>query len=176
MCFETDAAKSLRGFEKFTAPVLKAAFGTNKIYSTERHDNELAKVLDRNAGIDGFVVDRNGAIFAFASRVQVGRNFQTFSIRRSRPSGKLTEFNKLANALQLKPSYHVQTFVDADEQAATVALAETPDVIEQIYRNPNQWRTTSDNETFFFIPWRNLDNVQIFRIFADGRLEKKKTA
>ena len=170
MCYKQDADKSIRGFEKFVKPVLKARFGTSKIFSTERHDSELATLLDQNAGIDGFLVDDNGWTIPFASRVQFGTNYVSFSIRRSRPSGATTEYDKLNNPRQIKPSYHVQTFVKPDEKSAAVAIVETTDLLRYIYKHPDQWRPNKDGETFFYIPWSKLENARLYSVQADGQI------
>ena len=171
MCFnQKDADKSIRGFEKFVKPVLQSAFGAKKILPTERHNNELATALDQNAGIDGFVVDADGWTFGYSSRVQFGTNYASFSIRRSRTNGATTEYDKLNNPRQIKPSYHVQTFVKSDEDSAAVAIVETVDLLRYIYKHPDQWRKTKDGETFFYIPWRELKDARIYSVKADGQI------
>ena len=170
MCYKQDADKSIRGFEKFVKPVLQARFGAKKILPTERHENELETEIDRNAGIDGVIVDSDGWTFGYSSRVQFGTNYVSFSIRRSRPSGAKTEFDKLNNPQQIKPSYHVQTFVKDDEKSAAVAIVETTDLLRYIYKHPDQWRPNKDGETFFYIPWRELENARLYSVHADGQI------
>ena len=177
MCYkQQDADKSIRGFEKFVKPVLKARFGTSKIFSTERHDSELETEIDRNAGIDGVIVDADGWTFGYSSRVQFGTNYASFSIRRSRPSGKPTEWDKLNNPLQTKPSYHIHCFVDENEQAATVAIIETAELVKYVHEHLDQWRVTSDGEeTFYYAPFAEVA-AQIYRVVAGQVFEKKKAA
>lgn len=176
MCYKQDADKSIRGFEKFVKPVLKTRFGTGKIFSTERHDSELATLLDQNAGIDGVIVDSDGWTYSFSSRVQFGKNFAAFSIRRTRKSGAITEWDKLNNPLQTKPSYHIHCFVDENEQAATVAIIETAELVKYVHEHLDQWRVTSDGEeTFYYAPFDEVA-AQIYRVVAGQVFEKKKAA
>lgn len=161
---DAKATKSIDAFEKFVAPALTVAFGAKAIYSTERHENQLEKILDRLAGIDGVLVDEHGWTLSFSSRVQFGRNYGAFTIRRSRPNGTPTEFDKLKNPLSMKPAFHIHSFIDANAKNAIVAIVKTPDLLRYICRNPNQWRSTTNGETFFFVPFAQLDGVQVFAV------------
>lgn len=157
------AMQSANTFDRFVAPALQAAFGAKVIHSTERHENELAKVLDYS-GIDGVLVDKHGWTLSFSSRVQFGRNYGAFTIRRSRPNGTPTEFDKLKNPLSMKPTFNVHSFIDANAKNAVVGIVKTPDLLRYICRNPNQWRSTTNGETFFFVPFAQLDDVQVFAV------------
>lgn len=171
-----DAEKSIRAFEKFTAPTLRHALNAVTVKSFERHENQREKDLDF-ACIDGIIVDADGWTIPFASRVQF-KNYSAFSIRRTRPSGKPTEFFKLCEAWRLQkpmPRYHVHTFVDEDEQSAIVGIAETVDLLMYINKHKNQWRKTSDGETFYYVPFDEVA-AQVYRVFANGHVEKKKAA
>lgn len=57
MAFQHDTDKSLRAFDKFTAPVLRHALNARTIMTTEPrsgvYQNDLAAALDRLAGIGG---------------------------------------------------------------------------------------------------------------------------
>ena len=176
MCFNlADAEKSLRGFEKFTAPAIKFAFGAKTIVPTERHETELEILLDRQ-GIDGLIVTVDGWTFSYASRVQFGKNYGAFTIRRSRPSGVATEYDKLKNPLQMKPTYHVQTFIDNDSaanSAATVAVVPTLELMKYVNEHQDQWRKTRDGETFYFVPFNDVA-AKIYRIDSDGHVFEKK--
>lgn len=178
VCYQKhDAEKSLSGFEKFTLPALRTAFGTNEIFSTERHENRREKDLDF-AGIDGFFVTVDGWQYFFASRVQFGKNFETFTIRRSRPRGATTEYDKILHARQIQapvPTFHVQTFVSEDGLSAVVGIVETVDLLKYIGEHQDQWRTAPTGETFYFVPWQKI-NAQIFRVDALGHVEKKNAA
>lgn len=175
MAFKQDAARSIRAFQKFVAPALMR-FGARKILPTEYHQDGLARTLDLIAGVDGLIVDRDNLVFGYASRVQFGsKNYKSFTIRRSRPSGEPTELDKLiANAgMAIQPYYHIQAFVDETEQRAVVGIGETWQTVEFIGRHPEKWRTTSTGETFYIVPWSEVDDVRVF-VVEDGRVVEKK--
>lgn len=180
VCYtKQDAEKSLSGFEKFTAPALKFALNAKIILPTERHDSDLATALDQCAGIDGIIVNAAHWAFSYSSRVQFGKNFETFTIRRSRPSGATTEADKLFHAWRIQapmPTYHVQTFISENEQSAVVAVAPTVDLLKFVGKHSDQWRATRDGETFYFIPFNDLENVKIYHVDATGHVEKKNAA
>lgn len=166
-----DAKRSLRAFDKFTRPALMTSPKVRTILTTELQNNALATALDTKAGVDGLIVTDDGQIFNFASRVQFGKNHATFSIRRSRPTGTPTEFNKLLRAQKngaAMPFVHIQTFVAEDEQSAVVAIAPTRNLISYIANHADQWRKNFSGETFYFAPWQELNGVRIFHVDNSG--------
>lgn len=173
MRFQNDAAKSLRLFEKFSVHAMKKHFGNVQIVPIEGREDDLAKLLDRLAGIDGLIVNPNGEMDFYSSRVQVGKNYETFTLRRSRLSGVKTEFAKLQQASRTggaMPQFTIQTFVDSDEQSATVAIAPMIDVVQYAERHNPEIRATATGETFFVIPWTAIESAKIYRVNADGRI------
>lgn len=175
MCFMIDAEKSLRGFKEFSVPAIKIALRAKAIVPTERHENELETTLDRYAGIDGLIVTVDDWTFGYASRVQFGKNYGAFSIRRSRPSGTPTEYDKLTNPLQMKPTYHVQTFIDDENHSAIVAIVPTIELIKYISKHQDQWRTTRDGETFYFVPFDDVA-AKVYCVVGGQVFEKKNAA
>lgn len=168
-----DAQKSCAAFEKFTAPVIRHALNAKFIQSTERRENNLAKILDF-AGVDGIIVGDDDFINFYASRIQFGVNYSAFSIRRTRPSGEPTEFAKLCKAWRLQkpmPRYHVHTYINKDEQSAIVACAETVEILKYIDKHRDQWRTAPTGETFYFIYFADVD-CKIFSVDATGNVKK----
>lgn len=171
-----DAERSIRGFERFAAPALRRDLNAVIIKSAERHKSKREKDLDFKCSVDGVIVDVDGWQYFYASRVQFGKNYGTFSIRRTRPSGEPTEYCKLSKARRIQkpmPRYHVQTFVARDEQSAIVGIAETVDLLMYIDKHQNQWRTAPSGETFFYVPFNAID-CNVYRV-ADG-VAKKITA
>lgn len=176
MCFNPkDAAKSLAAFNKFTAPAMRFALKAKTILPTETRDNELAASLDK-AGIDGLFFDADDWAHFYGSRIQFGHNYGTFTIRRSRPSCNRTEFEKLLHARRTQgamPSYTIQTYVDADGQGATVAIAQTVKLLQYIIKHFNQWRRTDGGETFYYIPFDAVA-AQVYRVDANGHVVEVK--
>lgn len=164
------ATKSTNTFDRFVAPALQAAFGAKVIHSTERHENELATILDYS-GIDGVLVDEHGWTLSFSSRVQFGKNYESFSIRRSRPNGTPTEWQKLRNPLSMKSSFHIHSFIDANAKSAIVGIVQTADLIRYIRQNPHQWRTAPSGETFFVVPFDDV-SAKVYCVVA-GHVTKK---
>lgn len=174
MPFSTvDAEKSILGFEKFAAPVIRYALNAVIVKPTDRHESQSEKDLDF-ASIDGVIVTADGWQYFYASRVQEDKNYATFSVRRTRPSGEPTEYFKLCEAWRLQkpmPRYHVHTYINADKQNAIVGIAETVDLLKYIGNHRDQWRTAPTGETFFYIPFAEI-NCKIFSIDAKGIVKK----
>lgn len=163
MGYREDAAKSLWAFDNVVAPALKKIFGAKRIFSTENHDSGLEKFLDQETGIDALIVSDDGTTYPAACRIQFGKCYESFTLRRSRPSGAPTEYDKLNRAKKvggLMPTYHVQAFIDGANDKAKVAIAETVDLLKYIDGHASEWRKTSDGETFFVIPWYKMDKVK----------------
>lgn len=146
------ANKSAEIFESII-PILEHYFG-GKIYSTENHDNQFAKLLDYKCAIDA-LVDADDAIFGIAHRVKYSY-YEDFTIRKSiYNSDKITEFDKISRP-GIKPRYHVQT-VCVDNKPVVIAIAKTSDIvyainhgIATIKRNPK------DKYEFYSLNWYNL--------------------
>lgn len=161
MGYQEDATKSLWAFDNAITPALHS-MGVKEVYSTETHDNALAKFLDQETGIDAMIVTPNDATHPVACRTQFGKCYGSFTLRRSRPSGAPTEYDKIKKAKQadsLRPKYHIQAYITGDK--ATVAMANTDDIVAYADAHPCEWLKTQDGETFFVIPWRKLDKVKI---------------
>ena len=182
MCFKTDAAKSLAAFNKFTATAIRFALKAKTILPTEpnaddgSYNSELAAALDKDAGIDGLLIDADDVPAFYSSRVQFGQNYRTLTIRRTRPKSKRTEFDKLLFAWRHNkpmPTFAIQTYVDADGQGATVAIAQPVALLQYIIGHPNQWRRTDDGETFYFCPFDEVA-AQVYRVDADGYVAEVK--
>lgn len=174
MSFEEDSAKSLWAFDNVVAPAIKKIFGAKRIFSTENHDSGLERFLDQETGIDALIVSDDGTTYPAACRIQSGKCYDTFSIRRSRPKGTTTEFDKLNRAKKmggLMPTYHVQAFIEND--TATIAVAETVDLLKYIDGHKDQWRKTSEGETFYYIPWRELDRVKTYLV-EKGHVQRRQ--
>lgn len=181
MCYSEDAKKSRVAFAKFSTPALKKFFGDSaQILPTENQASEVEKALDF-VGIDGLIAMRDGTAYFYASRVQFVRvhNFKSFSLRSYRPSGAATEFAKLQRAKKnysAMPAYHIQTFVNTDEQTATVGIVKTIDLLRYVEEKKPETRHTSSGEEFYVIPWRELKKVKVYRVDANGNNVEDLTA
>lgn len=156
------AADSARIFDLVT-PTLEWYFG-GKIYSTEDHDNQFAKLLDFKCAIDA-IVDTNEVVFGIAHRVKYS-NYRDFTIRVYRADGKLTEFDKLSKA-GFKPRYHVQT-ICINDMPTTIAIAKTADIVYAINQGLYVEKTGRDGARFASLDWDELlengINVDILKL------------
>lgn len=158
------ADQSAKVFEAII-PELETYFG-GKIYSTENHDSQFAKLLDYSCAIDA-LVDAGDAVFGIAHRVKY-KYYEDFTIRASiYHSDKLTEIDKISRP-GIKPRYHVQT-VCVDNAPVVIAIAKTSDLVYAITHGIAHIRRNSkDKYTFYSINWYDLMangiNVNIIKL------------
>lgn len=173
----SDAEKSREGFTQFAVPAMIKHFKARIVTSIEDQAVAFEKWLDCHSTIDGLMHTAKG-LLTFGSKVQRGINYSAFSIRRSRPSGRPTEYQKLKAWLDGDSSiygaeYLVHTFVAADEKSAVVAIAETQRVMGKV--TEDKVRSTKDGETFYYVPWREVEGVRVYRV-GDRRQVEDVTA
>ena len=159
---------SSKEFKAAVWPLIAPSFpeGSIIIPMEARTDSEFAKMMDIYAGIDLWHVDVKGQrIRGIASRVQWGRAYNTFTVRRSRPSGNPTEWEKRREALNsdegwLCPSHTVQSYVKLPRgsgKVMSVGLIKTRDLFDYLEEpNNQQWERNDDGTTFFKVPWWRL--------------------
>ena len=165
---ETSKGMSRAVFEKFVRPVLERHFKTENIFSMENCRNLLEHCLDRLFGIDTLVATST-ATFGVGNRIQWGKNYGATSIRFERKSGKDTEYQKDCEVLAGKvkhpmASYKLHGFAVEDDSQADIAIAPTAEIYATIKRNPNRWRETKSGEKFFYVPWREINGVAVYRV------------
>ena len=172
MCYKNDAERSIRLFGKFSRYALNRHFGGNaQIRSFEGSDNPAERDLDLKHGIDGVVVTADGWTHKYASRVQFGVYHGTFTIRGYRPSGTATEIHKLRRVDELKPDYHVQTYVDSDGRGAVVGICETAELMQYIDRHkPAMKFTHNGGQGFYPVPFADLATVRVFYVDERGNV------
>jgi hypothetical protein len=79
-------------------------------------DKELRTLFDTSSGIDAWQVIDGAGMYGIASRVQPsGRDWSTFTVRKSRHSGAKTEWAKLREAIsssdgRVYPKWFVQAY------------------------------------------------------------------
>lgn len=146
-------------------PILEHYFG-GKIYSTENHDSQFAKLLDYKCAIDA-LVETDNTVFGIAHRVKYSY-YEDFTIRKSiYNSNKLTELDKLSRP-GIRPRYHVQTVCIANKPVV-IAIAPTPDLLYAINHGIAELKhNTKDNYEFYSLNWYNLMshgiNVDIIKL------------
>lgn len=177
MSFKSDEAKGKAGTKKFIAPVLCKIFG-GTVTQTERRANSFERSLDWS-GIDGIVATDKG-LLPFAARIQSGVNYESFSIRYSRPSGEPTEYEKINKALKtnsMRPFYHAQGYVDEDGQAI-VAVVRTKDLFNFVKKNINKViiKANEDGTKLLAAFWRDLEQFGVmlkkFLVSSEGDIQQ----
>lgn len=115
-----------------------------KIMQIEKIDHEVCKHLDVFCGMDYFTVRSNGLTHGVAWRCQwvdAGKEFNSFTIRKTRESGVPTEYEKRKKAIQIKalyPHYTAHAFVDKrTNEIISLGLSTTEEVFRYLETEPN---------------------------------------
>lgn len=172
----SDLSASVSDFERAVKPQLMKVLDADKIESIESHTSkEMKNILDENAGIDLWVVHKDGTIRGLASRVQWGHNFKTFTIRKSRETGAETEYEKRKRSIDndaLYPHYTCHSYFDTKEgDLLGFAVCKTVDLFDAIdngYFRVN--RTT--NADFYIIKWDDVDTIDVQQLTLDALIEE----
>lgn len=124
---EAAISASARDFREHVWPLLAGGLGGGDLVPVETvSDSMFTRLLDMEAGIDAWQVVTGEGIRGIASRIQWGGTYwESWTVRTRRPSGVRTERDKLIHADQtlLRPSYHVQAYLDGVGGAVLGAAA-----------------------------------------------------
>jgi hypothetical protein len=149
-------------FRDVVWPVLSPMFGHGEAIPVESvTEHRFAKELDTNAGVDAWVIHRRGYLRGLASRVQRGdRNWRTFTVRMSLPSGQPTEYHKrqleMATPGAITPYYWCHAYVGVSDALLGAACAKTVDVIHAVACGVGWERLNRDGTVFWCVPWDEL--------------------
>lgn len=158
-----DMAWSSTLFVEQVWPIIKPFLDNGELMSMEgRPDIELAKQLDMKAGIDGWQIHKDG-IRGIASRIQESKRlWDTFTIRLSRDSGAITEFEKRLKAIEspdrgwIYPALTVQAYAATKKgPILSCGITNTKDLIQYIKSGLHYTRRTS-NASFAVCIWRKM--------------------
>ena len=122
-----DVAKDLTAsaacFKGVVWPEIKAMCGGGYVIPVEGVTvSEFAKTLDTLSGIDAWHVVDGLGVRGIASRVQWGKDWGTFTIRKSRANGAKTEWHKIAEAKEsisrgfIRPHLVVQAYISGTRE------------------------------------------------------------
>jgi hypothetical protein len=147
-------------YARFIKPVLEMKLDGDLITVEGNTLDETAKMLDALAGIDLWYANREG-MYGIASRIQRGKAWRTFTVRKSRESGAKTEYEKRKWAMDrgyLYPRVTFQAYIgDAD---VCMAIAMTEDIFACIDRGLCLTRKTGDHQKgqayFYVISWDDM--------------------
>jgi hypothetical protein len=127
----------MSAFDKYVLPILPKLI-PGEITRVEGTDEEIAKILDKNIGID-LMLNNNEIYYGIASRIQINsRVWNTFTIRCWRDSGNKTELDKLREAIKndaMRPHFTMQAYV-VNDKLQTIAITKTKNIIDFIDKYP----------------------------------------
>lgn len=136
-----------------------------KLCTVEGNENEVAADLDMRAGIDAYQRwDR--AMRGIACRVQWGDNYQTFTVRISRPNGAETEYQKRLEVIKRRdegfiyPYWTIQAYLDRPGGTLlSAAVAKTAELYlwieqyESVGRDLPRNHARNGGEGFLCVSW-----------------------
>lgn len=184
--FRKDLSDSAKAFIDLVWPIIKPHFNNCEIRPVETVTTiPFYKELDQYSGIDAWVLNRKKGMRGLASRVQWPNEnwskkrvsdfltfpWNTFTIRRSRASGVLTEFSKRLFAIKnewLYPYFTVQAYVSKrgnKGELLSVAWCRTIDLIYYIKEGiPKEDFTIekvnkNGSATFYAVLWENFYQI-----------------
>lgn len=166
--WKTDLSRSAKAFEFLVWPVLRQVIGGKLVHVELIARQDFAKDLDVRAGIDAWHIHDRG-IRGLASRVQAGRAWDTFTVRRSRATGVATEYEKRCYAIQagegwIYPHLTIQAYITAWDMGRllSVGVARTADLMRfiQAHEDTVTVRSAPDGNTFFVVPF---DAVAVYQ-------------
>lgn len=177
-----DLTDSAAAFKETVWPKIGLRFfGTGELISVETDTGILARKWDALAGIDAWQVRDNIGMRGIASRVQRanGRPFDTFTVRKSRDSGVLTEYDKRRRAIDnqdgwLYPEFAVHAYVKAargepmrGKPLLSAAAARTRDIIYCIDRGFTYEQRVA-GAAFYCVAWDVIEREREVRVWRPG--------
>ena len=157
---KNDMQSSALVFEKLVWPVISPWIGAGELLKMENvKDSNFAKLLDMKAGIDGWQIHSDG-MRGIASRVQITKAWNTFTVRMSRDSGSPTEYEKRLKAITtgkyIYPYLTVQAYVKTWKgPILSVGMSKTSDIIKFIRLGLNTVKR-APNAEFAICPWTEM--------------------
>lgn len=154
-----DLDLSMSQFDELIRPVLPQLFGSCEFIRTEGSPEEIAKILDQNIGIDG-LIKKGSVYYGLGSRIQSGSGvWNTFTIRKSRVSGHITELEKLRRAIKndaMRPHFTMHAYVTNNE-LKSIGVVRTRDLVEYIDNHECKTRFAYDGKAeFVYVNWGDI--------------------
>jgi hypothetical protein len=166
--FEASLSASVRYFHQLVEQPLLDCLCGGEIVLAEEENSKVARVLDINAGIDALHVHPVYGVTGLALRIQVDKNYGTFTIRCKRASRNKTEYEKRAYSLVnggLYPQLTVQCYVNPAERILLAgAVARTQDIFACIEQGQYQLLKTGRNQlgqaSFYAVDWADVAKLK----------------
>lgn len=170
--FNTALSKSANMFKTLCVPLLTPLLPDTEFISIEEHTSSYSqKILDMLAGIDVWVIHKNpSGVRGLASRIQYGKNWQTFTVRKQRESGASTEYEKRKHAMSndyIYPYFTLQAYIK-DDEIEGMAICFTHALYKIIEQGLCETRKTGDSQIgqaiFYVVHWDTFepDDIRIY--------------
>ena len=147
-------------------PIISTLLHGGEIKAVEGKDEEICKILDLTCGTDYFqVYSDKGLVLGVGSRFQSIKSgckpFNTFTIRKERESGNITEFEKRKYAIKhqgIYPFFTMHGYYDeTTREILSLAIAKTVDIWDCIEKGYCKEKHTGQNQigqaVFYCIDW-----------------------
>lgn len=167
---EKSIKKSSEAFINFVWPEIFKGIGGGKLIPVEGvTTDEMSQKFDTIAGIDFWqIMQDDKGIRGIASRCQpIGKDYHTFTIRKSLNSGRETEYHKRLRAINgdieglLYPAITVQAYLDSyDGPLLSIGYIKTKDLYDAIQNN--KWpelKNRYEGNTFLVVDWNKLIDI-----------------
>lgn len=186
--FEEDLSNSTTDFQRVVAPVLKNWSGGRNVSVESNTDSELANELDQTAGVDSWNIKSDDIVHGIGSRVQylssskLDSPADTFTVRKERPSGAKTEFEKRLHAIQnggVYPHWTTQAYLpEPGGELLSLGRVRTKDLIFHIKDGEGggeDYRVVDPvgEASFYAVRWARLEAVGV-GVRTEKPYEEKK--
>lgn len=133
--FKNAINDSIWQFNNIVKPVLVDRYG-GEFISVEGDEHHVCKLLDMVGGVDIIWLVKN-SIIGIANRIQVtNKNWATFTVRKERKSGTVTEFEKrqkaISSGLAIYPQLTLQSYINFNGELLGYGLVATKDLFDVI--------------------------------------------
>lgn len=157
---ENDMQKSFTLVNNSVKPVVEKLLPGWHLTQVEGKNNEVCKMLDISCGVDYLLhSEKSALVLGIASRIQYDKNYRTFTVRKERESGALTEYEKRKQAISIGaiyPYYTMQAYMN-DNKVSGLAITKTADLIDFIKNGYAEEKHTSFDKigqaNFYVCEW-----------------------
>ncbi len=168
--FATALKKSSINFENYFKEAVLVVLGGEFEVVEGVTKYQMAKTLDMLAGIDLWHFNTKHGIRGVANRIQDGKNWRTFTVRKNRDYGintkkksVKTEYEKRKSAIEgdfLYPILTLQGYLSYENKVLGFAIAKTKDIIAMIdsgYYKINRTGPLQDGQAeFYIVSWDDM--------------------
>lgn len=166
---KNDLDASSRAFETISGTTLQKLIKGDLISceTFAEQEQSIGFAMDVQAGIDYLSVNDYG-MRGLAVRVQWGVPYNTFTIRKSRPSGVKTEYEKRTYQIEngyIYPEFTIQCYFDNKEKNNLISMAVVRTVdLYQALKTSDNIETLQSNNEFLAIHWNEIpkDKIKIW--------------